>query len=146
MIKAMSDRDRLRTELMQSVRDLPSPSLECVVAVAKSFQDGLEIDDIETGVMRTDVRRKRGIKVEAVRVILRESSTGGIECKMRVAYRLGQDELDFHHDYVRRSGGGWQTMEGVPLSGLPESDFDVLFFDILDTVERESKAQEVADG
>jgi len=137
MIQAgLTDRDRLRVEAMRAMQELPTPSMECIVAVAKSFVDGLEIDDIETGVMREDTRRTPGIRIEPARVVLTQG-VNGVEAEMRVAFKPFNDpNLTFHRDYTRTSAGDWKTPRGVSITGLPAADFEVLYCDTLDTVER----------
>ncbi len=137
----LTDRDRLRIEAMRAMQDLPTPSLECIVAVAKSFSDGLEIDDIETGVMREDVRRKPGVCIEPSRVVLHEDE-GGVRAEMRVLFKPFNDPaLTFHRDYYRKPSGEWRTPKGIRLSGLPAADFEVLYCDTIDKVQRLSEGE-----
>ena len=123
----LTAQDFQRVEIMRYLRELPSPALEQVLVVAKSFCDGLDRP------CRSDERSELVIEMESVRF-----GPDPGECTMTVRYRFQGHEEGVLRVYRRTSDGDWQTPHGVTLGMHPAAELEVLFMDAVDREQRDA--------
>lgn len=136
----------IRDELRRVVSTYPTPVLETLLAVAKSFEHGIADDDEHRFYVpgsdswvnakgRSESRVSQRLKARGVRMILHIDG----RAELLVQYNVDGTPVR-NASYTRMPDGYWTDSNG-PLTAVCFADLEVFYFDMLDFIERATDGQ-----
>lgn len=137
----MAIENDIRDELREIVATYPTPMLETILAVAKSFEHGIAEDDEHRFYVagsaswveaksRSEQRVSQRLKARGVRLILYPDGTS----EMLVRYEV--DGVAIRNAAYRRSSDGAWSDESGPLTAVCFADLELFYLDLMDSAER----------